>query len=981
MSPPPAQHTTVTETQWKIAVVAFSAAALILTVFCLSRGITVIFMHFYYIPIVLLAYHYRKAGYGGIVLLCLSYLALTLFYDWGEIEIIGGAVVRTIVFLGIGALVIILSDHLVSAQKELGKSLEIRTSIIQNANVWLMVIDTHGRILEWNTAAEEMSGYPAESVLGKNEIWRQLYPEKEQRREITRQILEIIEKDSFLENLKTRITCRDGSEKIMLWNTKILPGEENDPKRFISIGIDITDLTLAEEKMRESDKRYRTLYKNMLGGFAYCRMLYRDGRPDDFLYISVNEAFGNLTGLRDVEGKLATDVIPEIKEKTPELFDIYARVAETGIPEQFEINFTPLGIHLFISVYSPERGYFVALFENITERRRAENALRRSEERFRSLVETTSDFVWEVDVGGAYTYASPQVRKILGYEQEELIGKTPFDFMPPEEAQRVSAEFFRIVNSRLPISALENRCLHRNGNVVILETSGVPWLTEDGSLIGYRGIDRDITRRKQAEESLRETNEYLRNLLNHANAPIMVWDPEFRITRFNHAFERLTGRTEGEVAGKHLSILFPEESRDTSLDQIRTTLAGERWESVEIPIQHISGDTHIVLWNSANILDPAGTIISTIAQGQDITERKRTEEALRTNEEQLSLVIEGSGVGLWDWNIQTGKTVFNERWAEIAGYSLSELSPLSIETWTTLCHPEDLAISDALLKEHFAKKSPRYECEARIRHKDGHWVWVLDRGKVVEWDRDDRPIRMAGTHLDITDRKQVEEALRMANKKLNLLSSITRHDILNQLAALQGYLELTEDYDVEPTLQKYLDRMKIVSQAIQKQIEFTRIYQDIGIVAPAWQEVRRTIVHAAQALTLGEIRIEEENTDVWVLADPLFEKVFYNLFDNALKYGEKITRIRCSTVRGEEILSLVIEDDGVGVSMADKKRLFERGFGKHTGFGLFLSREILAITGITITEKGEPGMGARFEIVVPSGGFRFDLASNDSDRG
>ena len=139
-------------------------------------------------------------------------------------------------------------------------------------------------------------------------------------------------------------------------------------------------------------------------------------------------------------------------------------------------------------------------------------------------------------------------------------------------------------------------------------------------------IDRESEMRKKAELELLEANEYLQNLINYANAPIIVWDPKFRITRFNHAFEHLTGRNEQEVIGKDLSILFPESSKDASFELIEKTLTGERWEVVEIPILNMSGGTRIVLWNSANIIDPSGKVISTIAQGHDITERKKTEE-------------------------------------------------------------------------------------------------------------------------------------------------------------------------------------------------------------------------------------------------------------------------------------------------------------------------------------------------------------------
>ena len=150
----------------------------------------------------------------------------------------------------------------------------------------------------------------------------------------------------------------------------------------------------------------------------------------------------------------------------------------------------------------------------------------------------------------------------------------------------------------------------------------------------------------------------------------------------------------------------------------------------------------------------------------DVPERALAQEKLRASEERLDCAIEGSGVGLWDWHVQTGEAVFNERWAEIVGHTLAELAPLSIETWTSLCHPDDLERSGELLEQHFCGQSAQYECEARMRHKDGHWIWVLDRGKVSEWGSDGRPLRMIGTHLDISARKQAEEALRQSQEQL-----------------------------------------------------------------------------------------------------------------------------------------------------------------------------------------------------------------------
>ncbi len=226
---------------------------------------------------------------------------------------------------------------------------------------------------------------------------------------------------------------------------------------------------------------------------------------------------------------------------------------------------------------------------------------------------------------------------------------------------------------------------------------------------------------------------------------------------------------------------------------------------------------------------------------------------------------------------------------------------------------------------------------------------------------------------DITEIRQMEMVLRVSNKKLNMLSSITRHDINNQLTVLEGFLTLLEKKQPDPTLREYFLKAITAAQRISVMIRFTKEYEKIGIQAPVWQNTHTLIGTAAKEAPLGKIKILVENNlppHTEVFADLLIVKVFYNLMDNAVRYGGKITTIRFS-VRdrgGDQII--VCEDDGVGVPAEEKEKIFEREFGKNTGLGLALSRDILSITGITITENGEPGKGARFEMKVPKGTWR-----------
>lgn len=164
-----------------------------------------------------------------------------------------------------------------------------------------------------------------------------------------------------------------------------------------------------------------------------------------------------------------------------------------------------------------------------------------------------------------------------------------------------------------------------------------------------------------------------------------------------------------------------------------------------------------------------GVIDSLVWQASITLQRLQVEQDLRQTEERQRLTLMGTRAGTWEWNVQTGETIFNERWAMIVGCTLQELEPVSIQTWIDLSHPDDLELSNQLLKQHFAGKTPYYECEVRMKHKEGHWVWVLDRGAVMEWTEDGKPLRMFGTHVDITRRKEAEQALSSSEERLRTI--------------------------------------------------------------------------------------------------------------------------------------------------------------------------------------------------------------------
>jgi signal transduction histidine kinase len=215
-----------------------------------------------------------------------------------------------------------------------------------------------------------------------------------------------------------------------------------------------------------------------------------------------------------------------------------------------------------------------------------------------------------------------------------------------------------------------------------------------------------------------------------------------------------------------------------------------------------------------------------------------------------------------------------------------------------------------------------------------------------------------------------KKALTIANRKLNLLSGITRHDVLNQLMGLRGFVELSGHCSQDAQFQQLLEKEQKIIEMIHKQILFTGEYEDLGVNAPLWQEIRTTVMNAAAGLDLSGILLDVTSGRTEIFADQLLGKVFYNLMENTLRYGKTVSEISVSWEKNEGGLVITYTDNGAGIDADARVHLFERGFGKHTGLGLFFSREVLSITGLSITETGVPGTGVRFEITVPEEGYR-----------
>lgn len=220
------------------------------------------------------------------------------------------------------------------------------------------------------------------------------------------------------------------------------------------------------------------------------------------------------------------------------------------------------------------------------------------------------------------------------------------------------------------------------------------------------------------------------------------------------------------------------------------------------------------------------------------------------------------------------------------------------------------------------------------------------------------------------DTRDLNKKVAFLEKKLNLVGSITRHDVLNQLTAVTGYTELLEMTLEDPKMLSFVEKERMALEKVRRQFQFAKDYQNLGTEPPHWQRISSVVHRASEMYDLKSIRIEDSCGEAAVLADVQLEKAIACLVDNTIRFGEKATVIRVFIKEEQGTPVLVVEDDGAGINADDKEKIFERGFGKNTGLGLFLAREILAVTGITLTETGTPGNGARFELRIPPDYFR-----------
>ena len=501
--------------------------------------------------------------------------------------------------------------------------------------------------------------------------------------------------------MEYRLRDKKGAYRWVEDNNRVILDLTGRPVQAVGAWIDITERKNAEAQLRESETLYRSLFANMLNGFAYCQMLDSQDRPGDFTYLAVNDAFTTLTGLKDVIGKKVSEVIPGILESDPELFERYSRVASSGKPERFEMFVAALRMWFSISVYSPKREHFVAVFEVITERKAHEREI----ERLNKLYATLSGI----------NKAVVRVKT-----REELF----------QEVCHTTAE-------------------HAGFKVV-----WVGWQDLESHEVMPVARSGD----KQA---------YLDNIKVYADdrpegrGPVGICIREDRPSIFND-FQH------SELSASWQKALVAHELRAVAAFPIHCN------KKVCGAFTVYDSEANVFQDKEVALLEEAAMDISFALDNLDREARKQAAEAsLHQSDERFRRAMEATSDGLWEWNIETGQTYYSPGYLKMLGYVGNE----SLDTytvWTDLIHPDDLASVLSTKQDCIENRREIFQTEFRMRSKDGTWRWILGRGKAASRDAEGKARLVVGTHVDITERKQIEQKIITAKEEWeNTFDAIT----------------------------------------------------------------------------------------------------------------------------------------------------------------------------------------------------------------
>jgi PAS domain S-box-containing protein len=626
--------------------------------------------------------------------------------------------------------------------------------------------------------------------------------------------------------------------------------------------------------------------------------------------------------------------------------------------------------------------------------RTSRESLHKAKEQLELALWGSGDGSWHWDIPGGRATFDRRWTEMLGYENTEIPGTYEgwASLIHPDQFDDVIRQLQAHLAGTTPEFEVTLQMRTRSGQWKwVLSRGKVVKRAADGTPLEMAGTHSDIDNAKTLEQQLKENEQRFRTFFEDNSSVMLMLEPmSGAIIEANKAALEFYGFDHETLTSMNITqinTIPPEQSAAIRLDVLSGgskqftfvhRLASGALRSVEVHYSPVEINGQISLF----------TII------HDITERKQAENALQQERQRLANIIEGTRAGTWEWNVQTGETIFNECWADIIGYTLNELGPVSIRTWIRLVHPQDVKKSRALLASHFAGQLPYYESEARMRHREGHWVWVLGRGRVISWTEDGKPLWMFGTHSDITRSKQAEADLLHAKihaedanrAKSDFLASMS-HEIRTPMNVIVGMGELLMEGETDTTRRHYLESLNSAAEGllslINNVLDLSKIESGNLTLNPVpfdlshmLHAIERIFEHPAHNKGVAFSTHMAPGLPASVLGDVTrIRQVLVNLVGNALKFTSNgSVRVAIEPEDAGGMVRFRVTDTGIGIGQNNLDVIFEpftqadgtitRRFGG-TGLGLSICKRIVSHMGGEISVTSSPGSGSEFCFAIP----------------
>ena len=773
----------------------------------------------------------------------------------------------------------------------------------------------------------------------------------------------------------------------------------NDEEAFIGNISALTGqmLTVNEkEAMRGEIENYSYLLSHVIED-AFAGVAVHD-RDMNYLYVSKKYLEDWSLEGQDVIGRNHYEVIPYLPQ---ELRDVHSRVLK-GAREQMDLSsfIHPDGRKNWsrwkcIPWYDrgEEIGGLVVYTEFIDKYIEGQEELRKSQEVLDLITENLWETVSILSMDLRFTYVSDNIVSLRGYTVDEAMNQSLSDVLTPESLELVMGNLAEAIEVEAQGKAdpkkvifLDTVQYHKDGHTVDVEIKAAFIRDADGRPSGIIVLSRDVTEMRRSEAELRRTEQRHRTLMEATG--VGAWEyrldgaPEWRSPQYYTMLGYVDVpdyRSDSEGPEGPWSNLIHPEDREHAVKSFNDYLKSGSTEIFEISYRarRADGSYAFIKSRGRRISDENGSPAPVVYGLRiDMTRDMDIQEAIQESRSRLEDIIENlpdptivlSSEGkVWQWNQEmerlTGvpkEDIIGKGDYEYALHFYGERRPILADIamgldegkrlYEKLDSDEDILTVD--------------DADVVLNGKDRK-LWAMARPL---FDLRGNLIGSIESVRDVTEIKMVEESFKRMNRQLNLMTSITRHDVLNQTMALKGFLELMKD-DATLRSEKQIDMLMAITNRISELIRFTKIYDEIGSKDPIWQSIRDIVPTIKE---LGPIEYRVDLDDVEVYADPLLRRIFDNLLDNSLRHGGDVSQIRVHNIIDDDGMTVVWEDDGAGVPYLEKEKIFIQGRGRNTGMGLYITRDILSITGMTIMETGEPGKGARFEIHVPKGKYRYD---------